>query len=1365
MHKRKFQSVVILLRATVFVHFIDCIGPRCLLVAFSQGRSPCFCIAVFHQGDPAIMERCIPDFSGLSDGDDNLASDRPPGIMQSDSDFEDCVEERWQGAQLMSFDSDLSDGEQLQLQQAIPPAPDVEQVQLRRRGRRGRPPGQRGQGRHQREDETPAEKRQRISQARRAAVQQRWVKRDSAAPSTSSSAAVVAVVPAALDPSKWIVIPTLEQQPGIQEPSFLKLITDKPERPSIVASEESESQSDDEIHTWNVLTKKGNTRDSALPSRRTARRRLHSFAGSARILQSTRTSMTLAAYDRHLRDLHGDTHVQSLVSVLSVQHDESSFKMHIENKEGEMDTAIAKVLQIRVSLTCVWELQVGGMVQHVRATTDPMLAHALIERNTADCIKQALDEHVSLPAWMRESFATNVRCTLDDSHAANIKTQAAYVRDASRSGSLDNICIRGPCDSHFAFGILKRVLACVGFDVSGMVNFGLSLNYGGAMIDFRNAVRSIIRERVRLFRGNPPANVTLHNRRVIDSFMRFHTEDFKQSRCMTRRRVLQIRIAVRKLFTGNLRREDVIEHYCRCVPPCTSSEHTAERMDRCVVTPLLRRVGTLDRKSWAGVGDIVQWHCFWQSLHGIGRLAFFRAFGEGQPAGGRGDRQVVVAPGDISGAEVVPAANADAEDDKAEAQRKEKQTALNITRSWLRSNSLPNLTLLSVVCSAVQVVTKKIHSVSTKGFITQQAAKEAKGEPRDFRAKVAANGNITKQSRQKLEHMLLNEHAWSALPMTMMHNQGVASLAGRMILIALASQYMLLDVRYRWYPYIIVFLLTGGQLAEAAAEKLLEDARCRPCTMDLWSISLARRFPTKELLLSPRCLAEVYTVMAMMQISNVVVERGFAIARRIALANPQSRKVNFDEFSSLRVLKSVADGLDTPWAAAAKFVASSKETGTVRRVAGGACRAFWTRHRHNPWLLDAEGKFDWKAATAAYKALDPDSEEKRACIELGELAKSVGRVQRRQALAGAALAHKSPFAVIADASKSSLVLSSTLSVEEELQVCAVQHQCGVHDLGMNEMEELVNLRVTSGTGTLEQEMQVAATMARVVEQAHAKEVAAVSRDVAARCSIITNEGTLQIPHNCFMVQLPATLAVPVTTVRVVDFVRDHAIAAATHPRFAKLREGFEKHWATVNTFKKEQPGYVGDVAASFYQTICRKFGCGLCLCQGRGVSVNEVRVRLTRFVAFTCRQTKKQNNPVYNWCKEGRLALQFRVQPVDGHEGVSQSLTYLICFSSFRPAQLGLTSLTCGTFSLGFTEASASSASICADVEFINTLPLETSTVSVSLLMLADTQMPIAAFRPSAHFSFGVASDTRPIFSGPGSFRFVAGRARGEEDR
>lgn len=268
---------------------------------------------------------------------------------------------------------------------------------------------------------------------------------------------------------------------------------------------------------------------------------------------------------------------------------------------------------------------------------------------------------------------------------------------------------------------------------------------------------------------------------------------------------------------------------------------------------------------------------------------------------------------------------------------------------------------------------------------------------------------------------------------------------------------------------------------------------------------------------------------------------------------------------------------------------------------------------------------EWKATTAAYKALDPNSEEKRACIKLGELAKSVGRVQRRQALASAASAHKSPFAMIADASKSrlesSLVLSSTLSMEERLQVCAVQHQCDMHDLGMNEMEELVSL--SSRARTLEEEMQMATTMVRVVEQRHAKEVVAVSRDVAARCSIITNEGTLQIPHNCFMVQLPATPAVSVTTVRVVDFVRDQAIAAATDPRFARLREGFQKHWATANAFKKEQPDYVGHVAASFYQTVCRKFGCGLCLCQGRGGSVNEVRVRLTRFVAFACRQTKR----------------------------------------------------------------------------------------------------------------------------------------------
>ena len=581
----------------------------------------------------------LPDFSGLSDVSDGGSDRGPPPLLESSDDG------LWQGAELMSFDSD-TDGEQVQLQQVARVDRDVHQgsmataarqgrrgrppgqhgrggvAGLARRGRRGRPPGrQSGQGGDDEEGtqgETPEQKRQRVSQVRRAAAQARWAKAAAPTAAATTAAAATATTAAALDPSTCIAVSSFD----IQEPTFLELIAYKPPAP---VAEEPESQIDDEINTWNLFSKKGNAQDSGLPSRRTAKRRLHSFAGSARILQSTRTSMTLAAYDRHLRDLHGDANVHSLVSVLSVQHDESSFKMNIKKDDlaEEKDTAIAKVLQIRASLTCVWELLVGGKLQHVRATTSPMLAHSLIERNTADCIKQALDEHVSIPAWIRESFATHVRCTLDDSHSANIKTQAAYVRDASRSGSMNNTCMRGPCDSHFAFGILKRVQACLEFDISGMVNFGLSLNFTGAMIEFRNAVRSIIRDRVRLCRGSPPAEVTLHNRRVFDSFMRYHTEDFNSSRCMTRRRVLLLRIAARKLFTGNLRCEDTIEHYCHCVPPCRDREHTVERMDQCVVTPFFRRVATLDRKSWAGVGDVVQWHCFWQSLHGIGRLAFF----------------------------------------------------------------------------------------------------------------------------------------------------------------------------------------------------------------------------------------------------------------------------------------------------------------------------------------------------------------------------------------------------------------------------------------------------------------------------------------------------------------------------------------------------------------------------------------------------------------------------------------------------------------------------------------------------------------------------------------------------------------------
>ena len=44
MHKRTFQSVVILLRASVLIRCVNCIGPRCFFVAFSWQCSPCFSV-------------------------------------------------------------------------------------------------------------------------------------------------------------------------------------------------------------------------------------------------------------------------------------------------------------------------------------------------------------------------------------------------------------------------------------------------------------------------------------------------------------------------------------------------------------------------------------------------------------------------------------------------------------------------------------------------------------------------------------------------------------------------------------------------------------------------------------------------------------------------------------------------------------------------------------------------------------------------------------------------------------------------------------------------------------------------------------------------------------------------------------------------------------------------------------------------------------------------------------------------------------------------------------------------------------------------------------------------------------------------
>ena len=151
-----------------------------------------------------------------------------------------------------------------------------------------------------------------------------------------------------------------------------------------------------------------------------------------------------------------------------------------------------------------------------------------------------------------------------------------------------------------------------------------------------------------------------------------------------------MRLSAKRLLTRNVRRSDVIEHYCMCKPPCADAAHTVPRIDQSLATPSLRKVDVINRQSWTGLIDIVQWFGFWLSCHGLGRDAFIRAF---QPARAAPDASsggntshdhvpAVAAEMDGAGA-LLPAAGADVDQNEARRKQRERLCWPSLGSGWI----------------------------------------------------------------------------------------------------------------------------------------------------------------------------------------------------------------------------------------------------------------------------------------------------------------------------------------------------------------------------------------------------------------------------------------------------------------------------------------------------------------------------------------------------------------------------------------------------------------------------------------------------------------------------------------------------------
>ena len=170
---------------------------------------------------------------------------------------------------------------------------------------------------------------------------------------------------------------------------------------------------------------------------------------------------------------------------------------------------------------------------------------------------------------------------------------------------------------------MSKSFNLVSEDISGLINFALSLNIGSSLLTFRRCLASVVEERLALVFGHPPREVLEHQAFVLQLFGRTGTK------VMERQHILQ------GLRLGDWRKTDVVEVY---VTPGTqfSCEHILQTVVSGLCYALCNSQFSLyPRHRWLGADQAVDQVSMLQAIFGLATAVYQKFLVE---CGDRGSR-------------------------------------------------------------------------------------------------------------------------------------------------------------------------------------------------------------------------------------------------------------------------------------------------------------------------------------------------------------------------------------------------------------------------------------------------------------------------------------------------------------------------------------------------------------------------------------------------------------------------------------------------------------------------------------------------------------------------------------------------------
>ena len=918
---------------------------------------------------------------------------------------------------------------------------------------------------------------------------------------------------------------------------------------------------------------------------------------------------------------------------------------------SKKETAIAKLLQVSVTISALWEVQPDNFVCAVFKSPTTVRA---IEKNNAESLMEGTTREVVIPDWARSAFNSHTRMVVADAHSANEKADLAIAFERRDWQQL----IKLLCMLHKKHRSAFLQWQVFPMEVQGLLHTTLSLSFTGSMRKFRKSARKfldnflVLRPYGSAGAGEDAADFRRH---VNDKFGK-QAHDLSGPRSAKR---LKARQARDRLLNGDWRKAFMVEHYCK---GCCSNRKDCLKQCQIFIIDEWERPPGWCRSRWLGSEDALDWNGLLMNLHGMLVPIYLHAFfgkpwdkpcpddADGDDDNAGSDHAEADAHG--PGEEVHDGPDLPEPQPEMDAMQRQK-TYRNNAIIWFDSDPRGRLWILKELHHEQQTSQKRLLAQVGSGWEDRELLKECLGGSARFRCKLAHDGEFTHPYLRAYAEMARTPARWNHLSQPhRTHFNAVLIFRGAAASSAAMAQLEMWPQRA--WPFIPVELLSKQRSKQMeCAKRIMRDFTERPCVMDpFWFHHVKVHFYSIDRLIGPRCIAFVKQVFMLAEIDNGSVEASNAQLLRFTRAHLQTHKIDLLDLSALWVLGGSKSEALSPYGPGevvhyADDADVEVEEKKMAAGGGGLQRAFVSKFasQHRKGGKDNNATIDFatigqmyrdelakphseiletlrepaaaatEVARANFKLFQSHGNSKKCISGLGCVPKRL--VQKQQQ----AVEDEALMSILRSAASASVSDASVAGAFDEHAVVPYQHNVDGAEAAVD-AEHLISAIVTfTGSSDIRVQRQHIARISRV----HARQRAKVIREEVERFRECVRRAPLfNAVDFCSVPMLPPGAYLRPYTYSGLPVVRwsDNGLPEAVRSvstmlaAHASLGTMLERCWHTEHMFiANDALDPIGTLPTAARPTECFRRGMGQCICRGRGYLVALARTRLAQVLA------------------------------------------------------------------------------------------------------------------------------------------------------